>query len=190
MTDIQQRLGKLIEGPAERDAIHIAVVPMIAGIDLRTGEKVRLQYDSTEIALDGEYNDDAVGIVDPFLDDYLVRKGQRFWCYLFPGTVTGMRHHWEHPAFKYPKAIPNTDHEKWLRDFAERWNFDWDELIAAATSENESEQGNYATARGYDLHSAAELGDEHVLFWLHLEGFTGKVFSESHREKMGWSCTC
>lgn len=32
--------------------------------------------------------------------------------------------------------------------------------------------------------------DEHVLFWLHLEGFTGKVFSEDHREKMGWSCTC
>lgn len=187
MTEIQ--LGKLIEGAALRDAVHIAVVPLIAGKDLWKGDVVKLSSIDKEIALDATYSrDDAIGIVDPFLNNHHVPQGSKFWCYLFPNSVTGMRHHWQHPILDRPPMALSGDSEKWLCGFAERWNFDYDEMISAGIGANTD--WRYVTARGYDLHSAEELGEDHDLFWSHLEAMTGMTFDEAHREGMGWSCSC
>lgn len=196
MNDTQQRIGKLIEGEAERDAIHIAVYPAIAGERLWMGNRVKLRHGTSNVAIRDEYSDEIVGIVDPFLEGYSVEEGERFWIFLFPNTVTGMVHHWSHPAFDNPPARPENEHELWLRDFAERWNFDWDELIETAIRPNTKEEddrgwaGRWVTSRGHDLHSAGELGADYELFWYHLEGFTGANFSPNHREGLSWSCTC
>lgn len=182
-------VGLIIKGDAARDAIHIAVIPLTAGEDLYVGNKVRLSLGSLEVALDGEYSGNrAVGIVDPFLEDYMVRKGQKFWCFIFPNTVTGMRHVWQHPQFIEVQEA-SSEHEVWLRKFADRWNFDYEELIEAGIGAAR-EDWRYATAHGKDLHSAYELGEDHGLFWDHLEGMTGQAFSQEHRNGMGWSCTC
>jgi hypothetical protein len=37
--------------------------------------------------------------VDPFLADP-VQPGQMFWLFLYPQTITGLRHVWEHLAFR------------------------------------------------------------------------------------------
>ena len=99
----QVYLGKLIEGVARRDATHVALAPAGATEDLNPGERVGLvggkDADGYHLAGRGKAGGDfAIGIVDPFLTEP-VKAGQRFWLALFPRTVTGLRHEYEHPAF-------------------------------------------------------------------------------------------
>lgn len=197
MSDVN--LGSLITKQQERDAVHIAVVPLIAGEELTAGEPFRLKIGTVDVALNGIYNTKsskhevkAIGVVDPFLPmgKRWLEPGDRFWGLLYPETVTSMRHHWQHPAFNGAPA-PMSIHETWLREFADKWNFKFSDLIAAGTGEGIDPDWRYVTAYGKDLHSADELdtGDED-LFWHHLEAYTGKQFNHEHRSKMGWSCTC
>ena len=90
------KLGELITGPAGRDAVHVAVMPVDAGEPLEPGEWVG-------VMLNGKaYNAYAhgielLGIVDPFLE-IGVNTGERFYLCLLPGTVTSLRHVWTHPG--------------------------------------------------------------------------------------------
>jgi hypothetical protein len=98
------RLGELIDdGDRRRDAIHIAVAPVTAALALRPGQHVGLiESGDRELVGPCDFN---IGIVDPFLAAD-VEAGQRFWLYLYPNTVTGMRHAWSHPAFQARPVTP------------------------------------------------------------------------------------
>lgn len=96
------QLGKLIDGPELRDAVHIPIAPVRAAHKLKPGQHVGfIENDSTELV--GE-SFDLIGIVDPYLTKD-VEKGQRFWLCLYPGTVTSMKHVWQSAAFS--NAINN-----------------------------------------------------------------------------------
>lgn len=98
MAENVPRLGRLITGPAERDAVHIAVVPAMAGIHMTPGTHVGVCAGEPMIAApSGKYISDYVGIVDPFLKENL-KKGDMFYIYLYPGTVISLRHHYRHPV--------------------------------------------------------------------------------------------
>lgn len=92
-------IGHLIEGQAFRDAIHVAVAPVEAGEDLPPGQRVALHSGKAY----ADVWEKCIGIVDPFLKE-LVQKGERFWLFLYPGSIESLRHVWTHPAFK---AVPN-----------------------------------------------------------------------------------
>jgi len=95
-------LGKLITEPhPARDAVHIAVEPVIAAGPL--GVNARLKIVGTDdktglLLVDVADGPEAAGIVDPFLP-YPPVRGERFFLCLFPNTVTSLKHFWSHPAF-------------------------------------------------------------------------------------------
>jgi hypothetical protein len=87
-------IGKLIAGDAQRDAIHIAVAPVVAGEELKAGYHVGLNEAGEAVG-----RTTSIGIVDPFIHTH-VRKGETFWLFMYPNTITSLRHDWTHPAFK------------------------------------------------------------------------------------------
>ena len=97
------KLGQVITGHAERDAIHVALAPLVAGVDLEPGQHVGLFADGT-----ASPTKPWVGIVDPFLTQR-VEKGQRFYVMLYQNTVTSLKHEWQHPLFHDRRPIKNFD---------------------------------------------------------------------------------
>ena len=90
-------IGALAGADAGRDAVHVAIAPTTAPCELRPGQHV---------GPDGRPEGPGVtpvGIVDPFLRE-VVRPGERFWLFLYPNTVTTLRHEWAHPAFPTTSA--------------------------------------------------------------------------------------
>lgn len=113
------KLGKLISGDANRDAVHVAVAPVIAAQDLNPGTHIGFVQD------DNMYVgtcDKSIGIVDPFLA-HGIKKGSKFWMFLYPQTTTSLSHYWEHPAFKDENVdcIANIKQEAYDKGYAEAW---------------------------------------------------------------------
>jgi uncharacterized protein (TIGR02996 family) len=112
-------LGSLIEdGDRRRDAIHIAVAPVTAAERLQPSQHVGLVSHDTERVGAMRSPTSCIGIVDPFLTQ-AVEEGQRFWLFLYPNTVTSLRHAWTHPAFTAsepvrPKERNEDDHQAFL----------------------------------------------------------------------------
>lgn len=106
------KLGELITDVRRRDAIHIAMCPVIAGEALNPGEEIGILSQTKVgnqqfiVVVGKNYKTDLpnkikmLGIVDPFLP-MSVWKDDKFWMLLFPNTITNLRHEWEHPHFKF-----------------------------------------------------------------------------------------
>lgn len=162
-------LGKLVKGETERDAIHIAVVPMVAAADLKPGQHVGVNDGHA-----GPGYSPHVAIVDPFIMGYIPR-GETFWLLMYPNTITGLRHEWTHPALPSGTAKSET----WLRALAAERKVTYEELVDGAVS------GNGACLWGdhyYDVKSPE--------FWRHVEAVTGKRYDDDHRQNTSWSCSC
>ena len=92
--DATATIGRILPGPQDRDAIHVAVVSVKAKSALRAGQYIGVDIEN------GEYVTNLAGkliaIVDPFLAQK-VKTGQYCWAVLYPRTVTSLRHHYTHP---------------------------------------------------------------------------------------------
>lgn len=158
MSDV--KLGELPTGPVERDAIHVAVIPMVAGEMLRPGDRVGVLRDGVACR-----SENVVGIVDPYLTD-VVPKGATFWMCLLPGTVTGMRHHWLHPVFGEGAvaALPGkAEAELWLRSYANRVNSCCDDSEVAFNRLIDGLRTGRLSFYGTGLNGRYDLDDEEEL---------------------------
>lgn len=191
------QFGRLVPAdfPDERDAIHIATAAVFAAEDLNPGDHVGFVTKDNDKM--GRSEIAPLGIVDPFLPKP-VKKGERFWVFLYPGTIQSLRHNWTHPSFdvrqQLIRAIEETPAKKRMKAFAaslsggEDWNSNkydevtFEELIDRATQyvnggEYWSEGGRF---EGQDLY------DE---FWDDFEELTGLKVPEGDRYSF-FSCSC
>ena len=164
-----------------RDAIHVAVIQVTAGNILGPGTHVRIENGLAYSCGHAR----GVGIVDPFATES-AKKGDRFWLFLYPGSITSLKHVWTHPEFEY-EANNEKDIQKaviWIRDFAFELGMTYDEILHAATKK--VERGEYHVF-GYDTPDGAMNEYLLGLFWEHYETVTGK---KPPVDKYFFSCAC
>lgn len=103
-TDALETLGMIHFKPEGRDAIHLAVEPVVAGMNLEVGEKIGIiegtayKTGASVYTKDGEIKAPYHGIVDPFLPRG-PQQLEKFWFVMAPRMVASLRHVWEHPDF-------------------------------------------------------------------------------------------
>lgn len=183
-TDALATLGTIIDETAGRDAIHLAVEPVVAVEKLFPGQHVGF--------VDGGVGTKGapIGIVDPFITGF-VAPGQHFWLVVYPRTITSLRHVWEHPAFTaaedQPKASENTS-EQWIRDWAAGIPLAYDTVMEGArewvASQRSGGWGEYLNFGG--LLEGESVPDA---FWPHYEAVTGETVDENHRGSF-FTCSC
>lgn len=179
----QTEVGELIKGTKRRDAIHIAVAPVVANEKLSPGQHVGFA-EAGNVNLVGK-SAKTIGIVDPFLGRRL-EKGDRFYLFLYPNTITSLRHEWEHPAFIEAETSDIAASRAWLEKFTDNFeDLKYDELIGtlAAAAEDETE---YFLCRGYDTPQAAY--DDRAEMWRHYEIVSGMTVK--NKERVPFSCSC
>ena len=183
MTPESLGIGQLVTEDRGRDAVHFAVIPVVARAEMHPGTPAGVEAGEAFPT----HHHRAIGIVDPFLADS-VRRGQRFWLFLKPGTITGMRHHWEHPAFPdEPSRVTESPAEvtasrEWLEAFAYRIGHDYQTLLDGACGY----LANSANGIVGDWHIEGEYDPE---FWDHFENVTGRRVRESARGNF-FICSC
>lgn len=176
-------LGQIITTEQDRDAIHCAVAPIIAAQRLSPVEHVAIE--GGKAVRTGT----KIGVVDPFLKQS-VEKGEKFWMFLYPGSIKSLRHEWTHPAFNDEVRITvNTSKkasEEWMTEWAMRHMGDdyysdeqrspQDALRAAIEAGENMSVGPHEDARDH-------IDNE---WWNHWEIITGKTGQRGEY----FSCGC
>lgn len=176
-----KNIGKILGQDAARDAIHIAIAPVVASQTLTPGCHVGLDDEGKANC----FVANKIGIVDPYLTES-VRGGQRFYLFLYPNTVTSLRHEWTHPAFG--PSEPNkgmSDSELWLRNYATKVN-SYDAPDEAFQRLIDGLKTRELFFHGSDLHGRYDLDDEEELRH-HAERYLGTPIKW---DAFSFSCSC
>lgn len=190
MSDILP-IGQLIEDEQHRDAIHIAVAPVICGAEeLIPGQRIGfIEHGNTERV--GSHAEHRIGIVDPFLTRN-VFLGQRFWMFLLPNTITSLCHDWTHPAFEAAApttkraAVHRSDSETWLRAAADAIDLTYNALMRDAKTWVECKE--HTVQHGSESWRDSGIGSNPE-FWHHYEIVTGTIVPED-RKRSFYCCSC
>lgn len=177
-------LGHIITSEQQRDAIHVAIAPVTVAMRVNPGEHVGIGSDGK-----ATYGAPHVGVIDPFLKD-AVEKGERCWMFLYPGSITSLRHEWTHPAFEAANAgnDPMADSKAWVKNYAETHCPYYREIHKEDAYEGFMKHVNSGEIfyYGSDLHGFGELEEPDELF-LHLSRILGRPVN-GHSFK--YSCSC
>lgn len=199
-TDALETLGTIIGVSEARDAIHLAVEPVIAnGYNLEPGDHVG-RYPNGKY---GKGADKKVGIVDPFLERG-PQDGERFWLVIYPRQITSLRHVWAHPDFDpvpdLPASVDTGDPKAvsmaWIANYAlslsgEDFDDEWRTVTANELIEHAKTWVNPASKWGGDYLVKGGLLEGVGLdraFWDHFEVVTG-LKAPDDRPSF-FSCSC
>lgn len=191
-------IGQLVRNDEQRDAIHIAVAPVVATQILAPGQHISVVPSTRPMHAHKEGT--TVGIVDPFLKNP-VQIGELFYIFLYPGTITSLKHDWTHPAFENLTEEQRAENRKivdapkkgridtrieysknWIEELADTVGVTYGQLIAGA--ENYRFGGEYLIG-GSEMEGYSTPPE----FWDHYEVVTGITVDESEKGSF-FSCSC
>lgn len=186
------KLGQLITDEQHRDAVHIAVAPVIAGMTMKPGDRIGFtdNGDAYTVVTNAKKS---IGIVDPFLHEKAVYEGDKFYMFLYPNTITSLRHEWTHPEFEKEAALAELEptlyrlkgavaEEKWVSDFADNIGSNYAEIMQGA--EDYLQSGDYLVRGG--TFEGYSIPDE---FWDKYEAIKRNTVKEEDRGSF-LSCSC
>lgn len=172
-------LGMTPPEDADRDATHVAVVPVIAATEMEPGTHCEVRPDGT-----ATLGDDPIGIVDPFLKAN-VKQGQRFYLCLYPRTTVGLRHVYTHAVLDGHSAATS---RKWIEDCAAGLGVTSEALMQHARvwveTHDDKWGGDYWV--GGDEFEGVRVPEE---FWEHYDRVKGVQTPEKMRANF-ISCAC
>lgn len=179
----QPKVGAILDAEQPRDAIHVAIVSVIADERLVPGSHVGFtRKDSIEHV--GVRTLAELGVVDPYLTK-IVEREQRFYLFLYPQTITSLRHNWTHPAFVALGPTAKDASELWLKSFAARVGVSYETLMEVA-HENVTGSGRGYYVLNYDTPECVYQESEEM--WKHYEVVTGEKPSDTTETL--FSCAC
>lgn len=172
-----------------RDAVHVAVLSVVASDVMYPGQDIGIKpmaLQSNEYIAYGDA-EPFIGIVDPFIKG-VVKKGERFWMYLYPRSITGLSHQWTHPAFEdgagvYARPGDRAASEAWMRAYADRIGPTYHSLMDAVENSRQRNQ-DHLTIYGQNAH-----GDIPSEFWDHAETLLGQKIPKNERAEY-FECSC
>jgi hypothetical protein len=181
-------IGNIIKGEAFRDAIHVAVAPVVVGDDrISPGEHVGFLPDGRV----GRKSSNLIGVIDPFITSKYLFEDSKCYLFLYPKSISSLRHEWTHPAFEEADtAAANKPDKKaseqWLREYAikvmdrDYCDDPFDTLITDIRMRS-------LTYRGRDCHGYHDLIEPELLFH-HASVYLGESVTKEQFEY--FSCTC
>jgi hypothetical protein len=172
-------IGQILTGGEQRDAIHIAICPVVAAERLHAGQDVGFVPGSTSQVSASSPN--KIGVVDPFLKQP-VQPEQSAWLFLYPGSITSIRHDWTHPALQQESADKEAA-KRAIEEFGNVVGMDYDRVI---------EQAHEYLDSGHYIHNGQNenyKGADWDGMWKAFEVVTGRKVP---MEERGWffSCSC
>jgi len=172
--DNAMTIGQLVGHTGIRDAIHCPIISAVAKMNLNVGTPVSI-LETGEAEQSDLYS--CVGIVDPFLRGF-VQKGEQFWVWVRPGSISSLTHQWTHKRIpEFAAVVPDKEKARVrLQEFAEGpLHVSLEEMLATI----EACRGDTDNAL-YD-HGYESLG-VYAGFWDDYELYTGKP----DPNKEGW----
>lgn len=187
------KIGTLLTGDEKIDAIHVAIAPVEAGDQLWPGQHVGFSNAGLVVPWEGVKK---IGIVDPYLSGP-VYTGQKVWLFLYPNTVTSLRHDWEHPSFTksdiwttLPKVFDSSkikESKEWMENLAKSYQhrhpdpYEW--LMNEADQVASGEESYIVFSS--DCHG--EINPQE--FWRHYQIIRGKfVDIDTSEDIFSYSC--
>lgn len=201
VNDATASLGTIHTETQQRDAIHLAVEPVVAGGILRPGDHIGIL---NGFAVKATAKVKALGIVDPFLTSF-INKDEKFYLILFPRMITSLRHVWEHPDFQPLASVaaepvdPEAVHKmrvligdreavakQVIIDTAEELGVEFEELMDHAHAKRVDSSHYWVHEDDGGKFEGECIPDN---FWEAFEIYTGKIVPEDSKYNF-LSCSC
>jgi hypothetical protein len=185
----EPNIGQLTTPNANRDAIHVAIIPVISDEVLSAGAHVGVVSMSSMGVKVSRNAKTKIGIIDPFLKELYTSKNSACWLFLYPKTVTNLRHDWSHPDLDKENFVNKSTQKEisqnWLWDYARRHDNYNSPRVAYETLIDNAYNGDIVY-QGHDLHSIDELDSAEELMF-HLSVVLGKKVT---LDDFNYGCSC